>query len=62
MQSSHALRQASTTASNPIDLIEEIIAGKEWVYDRRCDTELAVAKLSCICPPIRSVRAAPAPL
>lgn len=42
MQSSHALRQASTTASNPIDLIEEIIAGKEWVYDRRCDTELAV--------------------
>ena len=42
MQSSHALRQASTAVSNPIDLIEEVIAGKEWVYDRRCDTELAV--------------------
>ena len=42
MQSSRAVRQASTTSTNPIDLIEEIIAGKEWVYDRRCDTELAV--------------------
>ena len=42
MQSSRAVRQASTTSTNPIDLIEEIIAGKEWVFDRRCDTELAV--------------------
>ena len=42
MQSSSALRQTSTATINPIDLIEEMIAGKEWVYDRRCDTELAV--------------------
>ena len=42
MQSSDTLRQTSSTSRNPIDQIEELIAGKEWVYDRRSDTELAV--------------------
>lgn len=41
MQSSQ-LRQISAKASNPIDIIEDVIATKEWVYDRRCETELAV--------------------
>jgi hypothetical protein len=42
MQSSTLRRTSTAPVSNPIDLIEEVIAGKEWVYDRRCDTELAV--------------------
>ena len=41
MQSA-TLRRSATRTSNPIDLIEEVIAGKEWIYDRRCETELAV--------------------
>jgi len=42
MQSSALRRISTATVTNPIDLIEEVIAGKEWVYDRRCETELAV--------------------
>jgi len=42
MQSSALRRTTTATLTNPIDLIEEVIAGKEWVYDRRCETELAV--------------------
>jgi hypothetical protein len=42
MQSSTLRRTSTATVCNPIDLIEEVISGKEWVYDRRCDTELAV--------------------
>ena len=39
---SDTLRRSTTRASNPMDMIVEDIAAKEWVYDRRCDTELAV--------------------
>jgi hypothetical protein len=42
MQSSTLRRASSPTVSNPINFIEEVIAGKEWVYDRRCENELAV--------------------
>jgi hypothetical protein len=42
MQSSTLRRTSTATVSNPIDLIEEVIASKEWVWDRRCETELAV--------------------
>jgi hypothetical protein len=39
---SGTLRRPSSRTSNPIDLIEDVIAGREWIYDRRCDTEMAV--------------------
>ena len=39
---SDTLRRGTHRAANPMDMIEEAIAAKEWVYDRRCDTELAV--------------------
>ncbi len=42
MQTKDTLRRRSASNSNPIDFIEEFIAGKEWVHDRRCETELAV--------------------
>ncbi len=42
MQSKDMLRRQSASTSNPIDFIEEFIAGKDWVHDRRCETELAV--------------------
>ena len=35
-------RRTSARVPNPMDMIEETVAGKDWVYDRRCDTELAV--------------------
>jgi hypothetical protein len=37
-----ALREDDTaTASNPLDLVEQVIAGNEWLFDRRSDAELA---------------------
>ncbi len=39
---SGALSSPSKRTANPIDLVEDVIAGREWVYDRRCKTEVAV--------------------
>ncbi|MCB2108737.1 MAG: YbjN domain-containing protein [Rhodobacteraceae bacterium] len=41
MQST-SVRRTRASSSNPVEAIEEIIADKEWVYDRRCDTEIAI--------------------
>jgi hypothetical protein len=41
MQSDTA-RRSSVSAPNPVEAIEELIAEKEWIYDRRCETEIAV--------------------
>ncbi|MDX2223284.1 MAG: YbjN domain-containing protein [Rhodospirillaceae bacterium] len=41
MQSDTARRQ-SVSAPNPVEAIEELIAEKDWIFDRRCDTEIAV--------------------
>jgi hypothetical protein len=41
MQSLSA-RRPTLRASNPMDMIEESIAHREWAFDRRCETELAV--------------------
>ena len=35
-------RRTAPRASNPMDMIEESIVRREWAYDRRSDTELAV--------------------
>ena len=35
-------RRTATRVHNPMDMIEETVATKDWVYDRRCATELAV--------------------
>ena len=39
---SEKLRRSTPRAANPMDMIEEAVGAKEWVFDRRCDTELAV--------------------
>lgn len=37
-----ALHEDETaTVSNPLDLVEQVIAGNEWMFDRRSDAELA---------------------
>jgi hypothetical protein len=35
-------RRVGAKVANPVDAVEEMIAEKGWVYDRRCKTELAV--------------------
>jgi hypothetical protein len=35
-------RRISAKNANPVDAVEDMIAEKEWIYDRRCGTELAV--------------------
>ncbi len=39
---SGTLSSPSTRTINPIDLVEDVISGREWTYDRRCETEVAV--------------------
>ena len=39
---SGALSSPSTRTTNPIDLIEDVLAERGWTYDRRCETEVAV--------------------
>ena len=29
------------SVSNPLDLVEQVISANEWVYDRRCDSDMA---------------------
>ncbi|MCB5945275.1 YbjN domain-containing protein [Acidocella sp. KAb 2-4] len=37
-----ALHEDDTaTVSNPLDLVEQVIAGNDWMFDRRSDAELA---------------------
>ncbi len=33
--------QTSQPASNPLDVMEQIVGGYEWAFDRRTDTEMA---------------------
>ena len=33
--------ETSQTAANPLDLMEQIVGGYEWAFDRRNDTEMA---------------------
>ena len=39
---SAAQRRQTVKVVHPVDIIEDIISTKDWVYDRRCETELAV--------------------
>ncbi|HCX15037.1 MAG TPA: hypothetical protein DGZ24_06945 [Rhodospirillaceae bacterium] len=39
---SGALSSPSTRTTNPIDLVEDVLAERGWTYDRRCETEVAV--------------------
>lgn len=39
---SGATRRVSAKSANPVDAVEELIAEKDWIYDRRCGAELAV--------------------
>ena len=34
--------ETKPTATNPIDLVEEIVQANEWPHDRRCDEEMVV--------------------
>ncbi len=33
--------ESQATAANPLDLMEQIVGGYEWAFDRRTDTEMA---------------------
>jgi hypothetical protein len=33
--------ETTHTAANPLDLMEQIVGGYEWAFDRRTDTEMA---------------------
>ncbi len=33
--------ETAHTAANPLDLMEQIVGGYEWAFDRRTDTEMA---------------------
>ena len=38
---SASLTTSTDTAANPLDMMEQIDAAKEWVFDRRSDSEMA---------------------
>ena len=33
--------QTNEAAKNPLDVMEQIVAANEWVFDRRSDAEMA---------------------
>jgi hypothetical protein len=39
--SSLTTAQRSTSVSNPIDLVEQVVSANDWVFDRRSDSDMA---------------------